>query len=117
MATVAQVEEQRLAPAEAGQLAVTWKRFRRHRLGLLGFFTLILLVLSSIVVPMISGYDPNRPDGEALIGDEGGNVIKPALWTSSSGHFHLIGTDEVGRDNLTRLFYGGRISLAVGLIT
>ncbi len=109
MVAIAKVEE-RLAPAEASQLAVTWRRFRRHRLGLIGLVSLILLVLSVIVVPLISSFT-----------QEGINDASPFLPAGSvsvlSGHTHWIGTDEVGRDNLTRLFYGGRISLAVGLVT
>jgi peptide/nickel transport system permease protein len=110
MATVVKIEE-RLAPAEASQLAVTWNRFRRHRLGLAGLVTLITLVALCIVVPMISpfGYDQI---------DEGSSIeFRPAMNVSPSGHTHFLGTDEVGRDTFTRLFYAGRISLTVGLLT
>ena len=117
MATTVDQVQERLAPAEAGQLAVTWKRFRRHRLGLVGLVTITLLVLACIVVPMVSGWEQAQIDPFALMPDDSGNVIKPALWQGDIGSSHLLGTDEVGRDNLTRLFFGGRISLAVGIIT
>jgi peptide/nickel transport system permease protein len=111
MATVAQAqEEQRLAPAEASQLVTTWRRFRKHRLGLLGLTMLTVLMLSVIVVPMISPF--------TFEGINEASPFQPAGAVSIlNNHTYWIGTDEVGRDNLTRLFYAGRISLAVGLIT
>src|SRR5437762_325425 len=102
MAAIAQAERERLAPAEASQLAVTWRRFRRHRLGLLGMFTLIVLVALCIVVPMASPY---KYDG----------VSVPFFAPASSAH--ILGTDEVGRDVVTRLFWAGRVSLSVGIFT
>jgi peptide/nickel transport system permease protein len=112
MATAAQArEEQRLAPAEGGQLVTTWRRFRKHRLGLAGFAMLTLLVLSTIVVPMISPFTYESPNEATPFQPAGAeSLVHP-------GHRYWIGTDEIGRDNLTRLFFGGRISLAVGLLT
>jgi peptide/nickel transport system permease protein len=102
MATVAQAQEkERLAPAEASQWAVTWKRFRRHRLGLLGFFTLGTLVVLCIAIPLLSPY------AYTDIGD---------FWKPASAS-HWLGTDDVGRDVFTRLFQAGRISIAVGVLT
>ncbi|MEO8287282.1 MAG: ABC transporter permease [Chloroflexota bacterium] len=123
MAAVAKVEE-RLAPAESSQLAATWKRFRKHKLGLTGLVTVILLVLSVIIIPMISPFAYDYIDPMALVPDsrypatESNYAFKPALWDSPlSGNVHVLGTDAVGRDNLSRLFQGGRISLAVGLLS
>src|SRR6476660_886202 len=111
MATVAQAqEEQRLAPAEAGQLVTTWRRFRRHRLGLAGFAMLLLLVMSVIFVPILSPFTYDSPNEASPFQPAGAVSIL-------SGHTYWLGTDDIGRDNLTRLFYGGRISLAVGLLT
>src|SRR5436305_1414059 len=111
MATVAQAqEEQRLAPSEASQLVTTWRRFRKHRLGLLGLTMLTVLMLSVIIVPIISPF--------TFEGINEASPFQPAGSVSIlNNHTYFIGTDEVGRDNLTRLFYAGRISLAVGLIT
>src|SRR5437868_1608507 len=109
MAAIVDVQE-RLAPAEPSQLAVTWKRFRRHRLGLVGLITLTLLVLAVIFVPIISPF-PSDSINEALPFQPAGSV------SILNGHTYWLGTDDIGRDNLTRLFDGGRISIAVGLIT
>lgn len=111
---------ERASSAEAGQLAQTWRRFRKHRLGVAGLVTLALLIVTVIVVPIISPFAYDQIDSEALVPDvQSPNYqFKPALWTAEqSGLQHILGTDAVGRDNLTRLFYGGRISLTVALIS
>jgi peptide/nickel transport system permease protein len=94
---------------ETSQLAATWRRFRRHRLGFVGLVTLSVLVASAIFVPMLS---PFTYDG---INDA--VQFAPMGAVDSTGHTYLLGTDDVGRDNFTRLFYAGRISLTVGLVT
>src|SRR5438477_947155 len=111
MAIAAQAQEQqRLAPAEASQLVTTWRRFRKHRLGLVGLTMLTLLILSVIIVPMISPFTYDSPNEASPFQPAGAESIL-------KHHTYFLGTDEIGRDNLTRLFFGGRISLAVGLIT
>jgi len=103
MATVAQTaERERLAPADSSQLAVTWKRFRRHKLGVLGMITFITLVGLCIVVPFVSPYQYDQVLGDFFVPAGGG---------------HFLGTDDVGRDVFTRLFYAGRISISVGVVT
>ena len=116
--------QERLAPAEASQLAVTWRRFRRHRLGLIGMVALIIVVLSCIFVPIIMqsvyGLTYETIDDEALtpvLTNGNINFTKPLLWTNSQGQIHVLGTNDIGRDEFVRLFQAGRISLAVGIIT
>lgn len=117
MATMVKVEE-KLAPAETSQMRMTWRRFRKHKLGLLGLIVLLLLVASVIFIPIISAYTYDNVDALALLPDENGSSFKPMFWVSpTGGPMHILGTDAVGEDNFTRLFFGGRISLAVGLIT
>lgn len=122
MATMAKVEE-RLAPAEQSQMSMTWRRFRKHKMGLIGLVTIILLVASVIVIPAVSPYEFDEIDPMALVPDPNlplaaqMTTFKPMMWTSMTGNLHILGTDDVGRDNFTRLFYGGRISLTVGLLT
>jgi peptide/nickel transport system permease protein len=124
MAAVAKVEE-RLAPAESSQLATTWRRFRKHRLGLVGLTALVILGFLVLIVPVTTGWEYDEIDPFALIPDARREVLmssyefKPAMWASefSDRPPHVLGTDKVGRDNLTRLFQGGRISLSLGIIT
>ncbi|MCI8594050.1 MAG: ABC transporter permease [Oscillospiraceae bacterium] len=79
------------------------RRFRKNRIAMLGAVILIVLVVFVIVGPLFAKYDPNANDLFAIL-------KKPSAE-------HLLGTDSMGRDLLTRLMYGGRISLAIGLAT
>src|SRR5438270_10933923 len=116
MATAVRTEE-RLAPAEESQLAVTWRRFRKHRMGLLGFFTLLLLVLSCIILPIVSPFNFDEINDASFFQPIGAAASQYAACAHCAGHPYFLGTDEVGRDNFTRLFYAGRISLVVGLVS
>lgn len=78
------------------------RRFLRHRMAVAGAVTLLLLFFMSFVGPYLSPY---TFDGIDL---PNSNQAWPSL-------AHWLGTDELGRDILTRLMYAGRISLSVGL--
>lgn len=78
-----------------------WKRFRKNKIAMSGLYIFVFLLLFVILGPIISPYDANFMDY--------GNVnASPTL-------SHLLGTDELGRDYLTRIMMGGRVSLMVGL--
>lgn len=79
-----------------------WRRFSRHRLAVLGSLVLLVLVGIALLAPVISPHDPNRVDVKAL--------------KNPPSAEHLLGTDGAGRDVLSRLIYGSRISLSVGLV-
>jgi len=79
------------------------RRLRRNRTATFGGFILLLLVIGSVGAPVISPYDPIIVDGSSL-------YLPPNLQ-------HLFGTDELGRDILTRVLYGGQISLWVGIVS
>ena len=81
--------------------AQTWKRFRRHPGAMAGAVVLILIVLTALLAPL-SPYDPNKSD------------IKNRFQAPSKAH--PFGTDGLGRDLMTRTFYGGRVSLTVGVM-
>ncbi len=80
----------------------TFRRLMKGKLAVLGFAIFVLLVLVSALAPLISPYDPNLTNTSEL--------IKPP---SSS---YWMGTDELGRDVFSRIFYGARISLLVGVV-
>ncbi len=125
MATTEIRLQERLAPAEASQLSMTWRRFRRHRLGLIGMVSIIVIVLSCIFVPIImegvTGLTYEGIDNDALqptiMANGNINFTKPLLWSNTKGQLHILGTNDLGRDEFIRLFQAGRISLAVGIIT
>jgi len=78
------------------------RRFGQNRVGLVSLGVLIALAASAVFAPVLTTYDPNF--GEAA------DRLQPI---GSAGH--LLGTDEQGRDMVTRLLYGGRLSLIAGL--
>lgn len=76
------------------------ERFSHHRLALIGSIFLILEILVVIVLPLVTKMDPIKSDF--------------SVFESGPVKGHLLGTDDLGRDILARLLYGGRVSLAVG---
>jgi len=80
---------------------LAWRRFLRHRLALAGAVIVALIVLMALFAPWLAPHEPNHVD--IMLAREG----------PSSGH--LLGSDVVGRDVLSRLIYGSRVSLSVGL--
>jgi peptide/nickel transport system permease protein len=74
-----------------------WQRFRRNKWAVAGLVILVLLVVMAIFAPFIAPHDPNRQD---LLSILTGSTAK-----------HPLGTDQYGRDVLSRLIYGARVSL------
>ncbi|QSO47827.1 ABC transporter permease [Alicyclobacillus mengziensis] len=79
---------------------IALRRFFRHRLALIGTIILIIMVLASIIAPLL---DPQSPWTQHLTDTLAGPSAA-----------HPLGTDDLGRDVLARLLYGGRISFVVG---
>ena len=72
-----------------------------------GVVVIVLMILVAIFAPYLTPYDPDEID---IV-----NRLKPPRWTSPEGDVHFLGTDSLGRDVLTRLMYGARVSLLVGI--
>ena len=79
-----------------------WRRFRRHKLAILGLIVFVILLFGSAFGPMIYDVDPEAID-----------IIASSQPPSLE---HPFGTDDLGRDLLARNLYGGRISLSVGVV-
>lgn len=90
-------------PKRDTELRQVWRHLRRNRLAMVGLAVLVLFLLCAIFAPFITPYDPIKTDF--------GN----ALQDPSSEN--LLGTDWLGRDSFSRILYGSRISLAIGLIS
>ena len=88
-------------PVSTSPWAEAWRRFKRHRLAYWSLWVLGLLALAVLIGPMVYKVGINDVD------------FKARLATPSAAH--PFGTDDLGRDMLARMLYGGRISLAVGL--
>lgn len=83
--------------------SIAWRRFRRNKLAMFGMLVIVILIIFSLLAPFISHYDPNEIDLYKI--------------ESSPEGTHWLGTDELGRDMFSRLLYGGRVSLAVGIFS
>jgi peptide/nickel transport system permease protein len=80
-------------------------RLRRHHLGIAGAAMVGFVVIASLIGPFLLDIDPNKQDLMQ-------RLLLPLSY-SNTGVFHWLGTDELGRDVLARLFAGGRASLSV----
>ena len=79
-----------------------WRRLRRNRMALAGLAVLLALALAALLTPWIAPYSY---DGQVLV-----------LGASPPSWAHWLGTDVLGRDLLTRVLYGSRVSLMVGIV-
>jgi len=83
-----------------------WRFLWKDKTGLLGLIMFLTVVFAAIFAPVISPYDPLKQNlKEAKI---------PPAWTEKGNVQHLFGTDSLGRDLLSRIIYGTRVSLTVG---
>ena len=79
-----------------------WRQFARRKPALAGLAVIVALLVLAALAPLISPYDPNAQDLAASIQGPSGS--------------HWLGTDQLGRDMATRLMYGTRISLLIGVL-
>lgn len=85
-----------------------WHFFKQNRGALIGLGIIAFFVLCALVAPWVAPYDPGR------IHD--GSLRLPPAWAQGGTTKHLLGTDDVGRDLLTRLLYGARVSMGIGYL-
>src|SRR5438045_2840581 len=91
-------------PPARSQWQLFLRRFLHHKLAVFSLFVLVLLMLTVTFAPHLAFYKPDPtplPPGDAY---------------HPPGIAHWFGTDELGRDVMTRLMYAGRVSLTVGLL-
>jgi peptide/nickel transport system permease protein len=80
-----------------------WRQFRKNRLAVAGGAVVVVLGLVAICAPLLAPYDPAAYDVK--------RILMPP------GPQHWLGTDQIGRDVLSRMLYGARISMAVGFVS
>ena len=103
------VELTELGPQHAEASAprhATRSRLLRLRWGLAASAIFLLVVASAVFAPQISPHDPLAVNIR--------HRLAPPAWMEGGAPQHLLGTDQVGRDLLSRIIYGGRVSLLVG---
>lgn len=82
--------------------SIFWPRLKRNRLALFGGSVVLALFCVSLLAPLIAPYDPNAINAW--------KVLSPPSWNN------WLGTDELGRDVLSRILYGSQVSLKVGFV-
>lgn len=92
------------APQARGQVAVVFRRFVRNRVALSGLVLVILLYIVALFAPVLAPHDPNAQTD-----------IVATKYLPPGGDYPL-GTDKFGRDVASRILYGARISLFIGLV-
>jgi peptide/nickel transport system permease protein len=97
----ASVEALGLEEHGLSQRALVWRRFRRHKLAMASIIILVLMGLAVALAPLLTPYSFSEQHLDQLL--------------QGPSAEHWLGTDQLGRDELTRLLYGGRVSLLVGL--
>ena len=88
---------------KTGQFREVWRRLKRNRAAIVGGVIVLLFVAIALLAPLIAPFDPNEGDLSQR--------LKPP------GHEHLLGTDALGRDLLSRVIYGARISLQIQVVS
>src|ERR1041384_4776515 len=97
---VAGLRDDRSLP-QRGPFASVWNFLRRQPVGSIGMFLVLLFGLAGIFADVLAPYNPTANDFAAM--------TEPPSW----GHF--LGTDQLGRDLLSRILYGARTAFIVGL--
>lgn len=91
-----------LKKERTSQLALVWSRFKKNRLALIGGIIVTIMVLTAIFAPLIAPHDPYR--------------TAPLRRLEAPSLEHPLGTDAMGRDLLSRLIYGARVELSIGIL-
>jgi dipeptide transport system permease protein len=94
--------------ARRAMLAEFWHYFSENRGALIGLAVLGLLTLAAILAPVLAPHPPNAQYRDA--------ILLPPAWEETGRAAFLLGTDQVGRDILSRLLYGARFSLFIGIV-
>lgn len=101
LARVATLEAEADRGGYVSQRRRQWRAFSRNRLAVVSVVILVVVHLAALLAPWLTGYEPTR--------------VSPRDSLQGPSFEHWLGTDNYGRDVFTRLLYGGRVSLLVGL--
>jgi oligopeptide transport system permease protein len=85
-----------------------FRRLRKNRAALLSLAIVVLLYVVAIFAPLIAPYDPDGVHFDA--------IQTPPAWAQGGNPLYLLGTDGLGRDALSRLIFGARVSMSIGMI-
>jgi dipeptide transport system permease protein len=102
-----------LSPPESGTpppagLADFWHHFASNKGAVAGLVVFVLVILSALLAGVIAPHDPIEQYRDAL--------LTPPMWAEGGSARFILGTDDIGRDVLSRLLYGARLSLTIGFV-
>jgi cationic peptide transport system permease protein len=89
-------------------LQYTWLEFKNNHIAVAGLFCFVFFLTITIFCPLLAPFDPNVQQ----IGD----LLIPPAWDPNGGISHLFGTDALGRDLLSRIIYGCRMTFGISLL-
>jgi peptide/nickel transport system permease protein len=92
-----------MAPARRAEMVAFWRTFARNRLAVIAGVVVAILVVFAVAAPALAPWDPNRHNTRRILAPPSAQ--------------HWMGTDQLGRDVLSRVLYGARVSLAVGFVS
>lgn len=104
------LEARSTMPAPASPLRLFWREFRLNRLATAALLVTIILALLALFAPWITPQDPYDLGNLPLL-----DARRPPGYVGSGGYVHLLGTDAQGRDLLSAILYGLRISIEIAL--
>jgi dipeptide transport system permease protein len=96
-----------MATSTPSSFASFWTAFRRNRGALLGLWTVLVIACIAALAPWLAPYGPTLTDNQVF--------LTPPAWQSGGSAAHWLGTDAIGRDILSRLMHGARLSLTIGV--
>ncbi|AXW86357.1 peptide transporter [Lonsdalea britannica] len=96
------------APMPLTPLQAFWHDFRRNKGAVVGLAYIVVMILVALGAGILAPHSPSEQFREAL--------LAPPVWQDGGSSSFLLGTDDVGRDMLSRLMYGTRLSLLVGCL-
>lgn len=96
------------APVPMTPMQEFWHYFKRNKGAVVGLVYVSIMILIAVFANFLAPYNPADQFRDAL--------LAPPAWQEGGSLTHLLGTDDVGRDVLSRLMYGARLSLLVGCL-
>jgi ABC-type dipeptide/oligopeptide/nickel transport systems, permease components len=85
-----------------------WYHFRQNTGAMIGLTVIVAIALVALFAPLVAPHDPNIQYREA--------ILVPPVWQDGGSWRFILGTDDIGRDMLSRLIFGARLSMMIGLI-
>ncbi|CAO3450411.1 ABC transporter permease subunit [Azospirillum largimobile] len=85
-----------------------WYHFRQNKGALAGLVVILMIATIAVLAGVIAPHDPDIQYRDA--------ILTPPVWQEGGSWSYILGTDDIGRDMLSRLMYGARLSMMIGLI-